>query len=136
MLRDILLALVDSSSISPVVLTSENVSVNFEGEGPFSRLKDKLLFSRQLILTYNLLLVAVVVLLSLRYWGKRATRWFKARGSGLRHTRHNNTYNDYDDDAETIKPLLYVIFLSIYAARHLLEHYQNMTAHKAHADKA
>ena len=89
-------------------LKASAYSVTIEdGPGPpeqrdprFRKLIEGLLYSRQLILTYHLVLVGVIFILSATHWAQIAIRWKSRRASRLRILRSSNIY---DEDAARLR---------------------------------
>ncbi|KAH7369857.1 ferric reductase-like protein transmembrane component [Rhexocercosporidium sp. MPI-PUGE-AT-0058] len=66
------------------------------------KLIEKVLFSRRFILTYHLVILGFVVVLSTAHWTAKTIRWRRKRLSRLQIVKNEDKY---DGDAETIKPV-------------------------------
>ncbi|KAL2072234.1 hypothetical protein VTL71DRAFT_11577 [Oculimacula yallundae] len=65
------------------------------------KLIEKVLFSRRFILTYHIVILGFVVLLSASHWTAKAVRWRRRRLSRLQILKDED---EYDGDAKAIKP--------------------------------
>ncbi|CZS92612.1 hypothetical protein WAI453_006648 [Rhynchosporium graminicola] len=65
------------------------------------KLIEKVLYSRRFILTYHIVILAFVVLLSASHWTSRAIRWRRRRVARLQILKDED---EYDGDAKSIKP--------------------------------
>jgi len=91
------------STLETSVLLSVDEPKQPPGGGPFGRLVKHILFSRRFILTYHLVIFALISIFTVIHWSGHAIRWRRRRASRLRTLRLDDTY---DDDAETMKPKL------------------------------
>lgn len=66
------------------------------------KLIEKVLWSRRFILTYHVVILGFVVVLSASHWTSKAIRWKRKRVSRLQVLKNED---EYDGDARTIKPV-------------------------------
>lgn len=88
---------------APIFTTSDDEKGPPEQHDPrFYKLVEGIKFSKRFILTYQLVIVGVVCLLSAIHWTEKVIRWRKRRAWNLQKLGVDDIY---DNDAETIKPV-------------------------------
>jgi len=90
-------------SLETVVSKSADEPKQPQRGGPFGRLIEHILFSRRFVLTYHLVILGFVLVLTVRHWFAKAIRWRIRRNSRLRTLKLDDVY---DGDAEAIKSKL------------------------------
>ncbi|KAL5323348.1 hypothetical protein ACEPPN_007883 [Leptodophora sp. 'Broadleaf-Isolate-01'] len=85
------------------IYTTDTGKAEPPGRDPrLRKLIEKIRFSRKFILTYHIVILGFVAVLSTAHWTAKAIRWRRKRLSRLQIIKNED---EYDGDAETIKPV-------------------------------